>query len=114
MSKQVKQLIFIWLVAGVVAVGAFLYINHAVNALVMDVSGRETNYPADKPTLHVVDHTRSNIQPVLQSDGGDTDIQPALGAKALTWHYTGVVGASSDTSLDINKAIQSGGLVWVR
>jgi len=87
------------------AIPAIVY---QINRSVIKVSDSPVDYTAT--TLVVVDHAPSNIQPILGSDGGDTDIQPALGANALQWHLT----SATQQGLDINKAIQSGGLVWVR
>lgn len=106
MSKQFKSVLIIWVVAGLVVLGAVLYINHEVNAMIKSV-GVVDNSPTE---LRVVDHTTSNVEPQLQADGGDTDIQPALGYKALTWHFT----SATQQTLDVDKAIKSGGLVWVR
>jgi len=106
MSKDTKELLIIWLVALCVALCALVWLNAQVNAMV-----RLMSVPDYSPTkLVVVDVSPSDIQPVLQADGGSTDIQPALGQKALTWHLT----SATQQGLDINKAIKSGGLVWVQ
>lgn len=97
MSKQIKGLIIVWVVAGLVAVGSFLWINHEVNAMVKKVGVVDYS----PTTLKVVDYAPSNIEGFNQGDGGELDIQPATNQNVLTMPVR-------------LSGVQSGGLVWLR
>lgn len=77
-----KTLAAIWIAVLLSGTGATVYVNHTLDevALQNTMTARQLQ-PADN-TVQVT----STIP--LQSDGGATDIQPALGYKALNWETT--------------------------
>lgn len=108
MSKQVRSLTSIWVIVALVAIGSILYINHTVNAMVRNMVGVETNYPADKSELRVTNISPSNVQPQLQAIGSSSIIQPASSQSALT--SRSITVKDNAATLDWAKALASGGL----
>lgn len=79
-----KALVIIWVAALLSGVGTVGYISNGINQAIVKQQECVLQCPNVnvQPAANTVQIT-STVP--LQSDGGDTDIQPALGYKALNW-----------------------------